>query len=257
VNHYPIGLQFADDPDLERRDMFNDKVMGFNMVRFIWGGAKRSQLDLCDEIGLMVYSESYASSAMEESPQLEERFDRSISELVLRDRNHPGVVTWGLLNEISDGRQFRHAVKVLPMIRSLDPDRMVFLNSGRFDGQLNIGSVSNPGSQVWQHLLGGEQPEYRAEEGKGWRLIVGRGPEGGIWQGRSIEQAGDAHLYSRVPQTVETTQAIRILGRNTKHVFLTEYGIGSAVDLWRTVRHFEQLNKESLTGCCKTPCLEF
>jgi len=28
------------------------KAMGFNMIRFIWGGAQRYQLDLCDEIGL-------------------------------------------------------------------------------------------------------------------------------------------------------------------------------------------------------------
>ncbi len=60
-NHYPIGLQFPDDPDLLRRDMLNMKVMGSNMIRFIWGGASRVQLDLCDEIGLLVYEESYAS----------------------------------------------------------------------------------------------------------------------------------------------------------------------------------------------------
>ena len=34
--------------------------MQANMTRFIWGGAERSQLDLCDEIGLMVYEESFA-----------------------------------------------------------------------------------------------------------------------------------------------------------------------------------------------------
>ncbi len=246
VNHYPIGLQFAHDPDLERRDLYNVKVMGFNMVRFIWGGAKRSQLDLCDEIGLMVYNESYASYPMEDSPHLEKRFDQSVTEVIRRDRNHPSVVIWGLLNENGDGRQFRHAVEILPIVRSLDPDRMVFLNSGRLDGQLNIGSVSNPGSPDWQFLLGGEQAGYPAVDGKEPQVILGKAPNGGIWRGRSIEQVGDAHLYSRVPQTTETTRAFRTLGQNSKHIFLTEYGIGSAVDLWRTVRHFERLNKARL-----------
>ena len=39
---------------MARRDLLDLKVMGFNMIRFIWGGAERYQLDLCDEIGLMV-----------------------------------------------------------------------------------------------------------------------------------------------------------------------------------------------------------
>jgi beta-galactosidase/beta-glucuronidase len=60
-NHFPVGLKLPPDPDMARRDLLDLKVMGFNMIRFIWGGAERYQLDLCDEIGLMVYEESFAS----------------------------------------------------------------------------------------------------------------------------------------------------------------------------------------------------
>ncbi len=38
-NDYPIGQKVPRDPDLLRRDLLNLKVMGFNAVRFIWGGA--------------------------------------------------------------------------------------------------------------------------------------------------------------------------------------------------------------------------
>ena len=55
-NHYPIGQQFPRDPDLLRRDLWNLKVMGFNAFRFIWGGASRTQLDLCDEIPWTAFS---------------------------------------------------------------------------------------------------------------------------------------------------------------------------------------------------------
>ena len=55
------ACSFPQDPDLLRRDLLNMKVMGFNAIRFIWGGATPVQLDLCDEIGLLVYEESYAS----------------------------------------------------------------------------------------------------------------------------------------------------------------------------------------------------
>ena len=136
-NHFPIGQQFPRDPDMLRRDLLNLKVMGFNAVRFIWGGATRTQLDLCDEMGFLVYEESYASFPIEFSPQMPERFDTGVSELIRRDRNHPSVVIWGLLNETRDSPVFQHAVAMLPLVRALDPDRMVLLNSGRWDVYLS------------------------------------------------------------------------------------------------------------------------
>jgi hypothetical protein len=132
-NHFPVGLKLPPDPDMARRDLLDLKAMGFNMIRFIWGGAERYQLDLCDEIGLMVYEESFASSAMQESPQQSTRWNQAVLQLIRRDRNHPSVVIWGLLNEIRDSAQFRLAASSLSALRQLDDTRMVFLNSGRWD----------------------------------------------------------------------------------------------------------------------------
>ncbi|MFO0002510.1 MAG: glycoside hydrolase family 2 TIM barrel-domain containing protein, partial [bacterium] len=42
-------------------------------------------------------------------------------DMVRRDRNHPSVTIWGLLNETYDGPVFRHAVEYLPALRALDP----------------------------------------------------------------------------------------------------------------------------------------
>jgi len=155
-NNFPVGLRLPPDPDMARRDLLNLKVMGFNTVRFIWGGALRYQLDLCDEIGLMVYEESFASSSIEPSPLTSERFDRSISELVQRDRNHPSIVIWGLLNEVGNGPYFQHAAASLPMIRALDDTRMVFLNSGRWDLGDSSGAVF-AALDLW-HSANGREP---------------------------------------------------------------------------------------------------
>ena len=73
------------------------------MIRFIAGVAQRYQLDLCDEIGLLVYEESFAGWCLGDSPQMAERFDDSTLGMVRRDRNHPSIVIWGLLNETGDG----------------------------------------------------------------------------------------------------------------------------------------------------------
>ena len=137
-NDCPIGFHVPHDPDLIRRDLLNVKVMGFNAIRFISGVATPYQLDLCDEIGLMVYEESYAGWYLQDSPQMAERFNHSTIGMIKRDRNHPSIVIWGLLNENFGGEVLRHAVKSLALVRSLDETRMVTLNSGRHDNQLDI-----------------------------------------------------------------------------------------------------------------------
>ncbi|MEJ7678138.1 MAG: hypothetical protein WKG06_09800 [Segetibacter sp.] len=107
---------------------------------------------------------------------------------------------------------------------------MVVLSSGRWDGQFSIGSISNPGSQDWAEFLGKEAANAVSVK---MNTID-----------EYVKSWGDAHIYVTVPQTVQSTNFIRALGQNTKPVFLSEYGIGSAVDLWRVTRHFERFGKE-------------
>ena len=71
----------------------------------------------------MVYEESYAGWCLADSPKMAERFDASALGMIRRDRNHPSVVMWGLLNETPDGPVFRHAVAMLPAVRALDTRR--------------------------------------------------------------------------------------------------------------------------------------
>jgi len=146
-NCCPVGLELPHDPDLLRRDLLNVKAMRFNAIRFIAGVAKRHQLDLCDEIGLMVYEESYAAWLLANSPKMAERYNESVLGMIRRDRSHPSVVIWGLLNETPDGPVFRHAVGLLPAVRALDDSRMVMLNSGRWDAR--AGGLA--GIEVWRN----------------------------------------------------------------------------------------------------------
>jgi hypothetical protein len=137
----PVGMTVPLDPDLIRRDLLNCKVMGMNMIRSFTGLVARRQIELCDEIGLMLYQENYAGWFMEESPKMVERMNRATAAMIKRDRNHPCIVMWGLLNENGDGPVFRHALTQLPLVRSLDDTRVVLLNSGRFDNAQNIAGV--------------------------------------------------------------------------------------------------------------------
>ncbi|MHB9036893.1 MAG: malectin domain-containing carbohydrate-binding protein, partial [Armatimonadota bacterium] len=228
-NHCPVGnlMSPKGQRDLLLQDLLYAKTLGFNMVRFIARVAHPYQLDFCDEIGLMVYEESYAAWQLADSPDMQRRFDFSTREMILRDRNHPCVTIWGMLNETRDSPTYRHAKESLSLVRSLDDTSLVLLSSGRWDAHASVGSVSNPGSNEWEHVWGVEAPD-------GPRLqwvpeIPGY-----------LNGAGDAHIYPEVPHSPEVENLIRTLGKDSKPVFLSEYGIGSTMNSIRELRKCEE-----------------
>ena len=230
-NHCPISqtLPPAGAPDFLRLDMLYAKASGFNTVRFISGMAHPYELDMCDEIGLLVYEESLAGWVLADSPKMKERFDFSVHEMVLRDRNHPCIAMFGMLNETYDTPIFREAVSALPIVRQADEDRLVLLSSGRWDGVLSVGSASNPGSSGWDYVWGDEAP--------GAASVGTRHDQSDLWW-----KVGDIHFYPQVPENQETDNKLRTLGHDaSKPVFQSEYGIGSMMDVIHEARMYEQL----------------
>ena len=244
-NHFPIGIQLSRDPDMLSRDLLNLKVMGFNMVRFIWGGATRAQLDLCDEIGLLVYEESYAAVPLELSPQMGTRFDAAVLELIRRDRNHPSVVMWGLLNETRDTPVFRHAVGMLPRVRALDPTRLVMLNSGRWDENLSLsvrGTIAGvSGFKMWARSASSEpwvavnaNPETVRMVGITWpagHLALHPGPANELsvvrWTAVKKEEVEIACAFAGL--ATPTTTDVHVL-HNGKAVFDGSLNLGGAAN---------------------------
>ncbi len=198
-----VGMNVPLDPDLIRRDVLNCKVMGMNMIRSFNGLAPRRMMDFCDELGMLVYQENYASWLMDASPKLPERFQRTVKAMVKRDRNHVSIVLWGVLNETPNGPVLEEGVASLPGIRALDDTRVVLLNSGNWDGSQK--SFANPGSDKWESLL------------------------------------ADQHPYQGLPHGAAVIHTLRTVNAGEKPLFLSEYGIGSAVDVARLTRHYEQI----------------
>ena len=225
-NHTPFSQTLPPEgyPDMLKKDLLYAKASGFNMIRFIAGGAHGYQMDQCDELGLLVYQEPLGGWLLKDSPQMKERYEISVREMVLRDRNHPSVAMWGMLNETEDGPVFREAVSALSLVRSLDDTRLVLLSSGRFDGHLEIGSACNPGSSAWEPTWGKEAPD-------GGRVAM-KYPSG--------IGSGDFHFYPTVPQTPEVNDLMRSLGHDSKPIFLSEYGIGSMMNVIHEARMYEQ-----------------
>lgn len=212
VGHYPIGLVLPRGPEMLRQELLNLKLMGLNCCRSLGRLMFPEQLDLCDELGLMVYQETLAAWLWEPSPAMGRRFDSHVREMILRDRNHPSVTIWGLLNETPDNEIFRHAVGMLPLVRELDPTRMVLLNSGRWD-----------------------DAEARA---KG--AMRPPGPVALPYQSDWSQGFADWHHYVTRPLADEAIATFRTVGTPDNRLFQSEYGNGSAIDPVRITRLFEQ-----------------
>jgi hypothetical protein len=142
----PVGGVVPYSSESVRRELVACKAMGFNMVRFLARAPLRVQLEAADEIGIMLYDECSASWMFADSPKMGERFDRQLAGMIRRDRNHPSIAMWGLLNETGDGPVFQHAAKRLSLLRSLDTTRPVILASGRFDA----GPSYLNGLEIWK-----------------------------------------------------------------------------------------------------------
>jgi hypothetical protein len=231
-NHYPIGQLVAPDPDLVRRDLIMAKASGFNCIRWISGSALPQQLDFCDEIGLLAYEEAYPAWCLPDAPNLQEVYHRSYDELITRDRNHPSVAIWGLINEMPAQPVFRTAVAYLSRLRELDPTRVVLLGSGRWDGEPTIGSVSNPGSRDWEPQWGVEGPDAPPID----KTISPNG------HGGYVDRAGDAHYYPAFPMKDSAIAFLREMGSGTKPVFLSECGIGSLMNVIEELRGFDRFD---------------
>ncbi len=233
--HYPVGFCLPPRADSLRRDLVAAKAMGINTIRVIWGGLRARDLDLFDEMGLLVQQEHYGAIQMTPTPELERRFDASFSGVIRRDRNHPSIVIWCLLNEQWPGPLFSHAVQTLPLVKYLDDTRMVWLASGGLDLQLSQGSLSNPGANGWQCLMGSESPD-----GPTFNYPEGCGP---MWNNLGPIKA-DVHPYQPVPFTAVQIELMRTLGKHAppgRKILITESGAGCAVNLPRLARHYEQM----------------
>ncbi len=246
-NDYIAGDKISSDH--LRRDLIYLKAAGFNTIRFAFGNVYPEQLALCDEIGLMVWDSSsggwYLSdprlkTKYSDLSRMPERYDNSMLGIVARDRNHPSVVIWEMMNETYDGPVFRHAYNSLGKLRALDDSRLVILNSGRWDGIISVGSVSNPRSLAWEPVWGKETAGGLPEAGtdaQGKREITF--VQAGDALGRAEQMVfGDFHKYAIAPYTKKDRDILRTHASDAKPVFLSENGVGSMLDVINDLRQY-------------------
>ena len=144
---YPKNLAYPESKDEARRIVRLLKDGGWNIIRIHIRPTTPEFLEVCDEEGMLIFEEP-AIGWIVDSEKLEERALTEVRDMVKRDRNHPSVVMWGILNESgvrgapdilgrtkmywnkSDMGVQRLKPKLARAIRELDSSRIISDDSG-------------------------------------------------------------------------------------------------------------------------------
>ena len=127
----PLGAAAFERAEERRVELL--KAAGHNAVRTAHNPPSPAFLDACDRIGLLVMDEAFdawkaGKAKFDYGRNFDEWWQRDLSAMVLRDRNHPSVVLWSIGNEIPEvlvERGPAMAKQLASQVRALDSSRPV------------------------------------------------------------------------------------------------------------------------------------
>ena len=132
-DHGPLGAAFYTRAMERQLEIMKD--MGCNSLRTSHNAPAPQVLDLCDRIGIIVWDECFdkwnSTSDRLGGVDLVDHNKKQLRNFVMRDRNHPCVVTWSIGNEIADieknasGRAAEQVKQLGDYVRELDGTRPV------------------------------------------------------------------------------------------------------------------------------------
>jgi beta-galactosidase len=155
----------AQPDELIRTEMRLMKEMGANFVRLAHYQQTRLVLDLCDELGLMVWEEAPWCRSGIGSEAWQKNTLGMLEHMIDQHFNHPSVIMWGLGNEVDWPGEYpsmdREAIRgfmqrMNDLAHSLDSSRVTAFR--RCDFARRIPDVYSP--SIWAGWYGGVYTEY-------------------------------------------------------------------------------------------------
>ena len=211
---YPDGIWTAPSDEALRHDIELAKAAGFNGARLHQKVFEERYFYWADRLGYLTWGEG-PSYGMDVNNEIAARnFLSEWLEIVVRDRNHPSLVTWTPLNETwnsQDGTYPRFVRDIYAETKAADPTRPINDASGDDHVLTDIWSVHNyeqDGDKLKEQLAltEGREP-YRHSYEKEFLAVYGGQPYildefGGIgWM--SPEERKHSWGYGNLPQTEE------------------------------------------------------
>lgn len=211
---YPDGIWTAPSDEALRHDIELAKAAGFNGARLHQKVFEERYFYWADRLGYLTWGEG-PSYGMNVNNEIAARnFLSEWLEIVVRDRNHPSLVTWTPFNETwdsQDGTYPRFVRDIYAETKAADPTRPINDASGDDHVMTEIWSVHNyeqDGDKLKEQLAltEGREP-YRHSYEKEFLAVYGGQPYildefGGIgWM--SPEERKHSWGYGNLPQTEE------------------------------------------------------
>ena len=142
--YYPDGIWTAPSDEALRHDIEMSKAVGFNGARLHQKVFEERYFYWADKLGYITWAEQ-ASWGLDVNNELAVRnFLTEWADEVVRDRNHPSIVTWTPLNETwgaRDGVYVRFVTDLYNITKAIDPTRPVNDASGDSHVKTDIWSV--------------------------------------------------------------------------------------------------------------------
>lgn len=140
-------------------DLTTIKDLGANSVRTAHYPNDEIFLDLCDEMGILVWEENHARGLSLEdmkNPNFEPQAEQVIREMITAHYNHPAIYIWGILNECASDSEYGRECyeKQFALIKQLDSSRPHSFASCKFKTDICFGLpdvVSYNIYPLWYH----------------------------------------------------------------------------------------------------------
>ena len=179
----------------EERTIEIMKAAGFNSIRGAHNPLSPAMLDACDRLGMLVYEEftdRWAKAKMRDdySNYFPTHWQRDLTTMIKRDRNHPSIILWSIGNEILEDPD-NYGPKLAAHLKSLDPTRPVAL------GGVNIGkrpTDANTYTDVADYHYSLPKPDNPKIAGKA--VIQSENGSGGIYDDWKISRQNPAYAGS-------------------------------------------------------------
>ena len=163
-DHAGVGAAMSDE--LMRKEMQLIKDLGANFIRLGHFQQSRSILDLCDELGLLVWEEIPWCRGGLGGERYKEQARRMLRNMIDQHRNHPSVIIWGLGNENDWPGDFEEfdkdkirafMIELNTLAHALDPSRKTAIR--RCDFCKDVVDVYSP--SIWSGWYQGRYTEYK------------------------------------------------------------------------------------------------
>ncbi|MEW5945578.1 MAG: glycoside hydrolase family 2 TIM barrel-domain containing protein [bacterium] len=219
--------------DVER-DMRLAAGAGFNAVRLTPHPHHPAALDICDRAGILVLEEipvwkAVASDLVD--PVFQQSAENQLSEMILRDRNHPCVIMWGIANDVdSDTREARWFIERLARVaRGLD-SRPLYIVSGEHEEEA-CADLADVAAVSFRSLLRAGREEMDAAVAL-WRKRFPHLPLIAVdfWAAGRTKPPG--RIPPRYSQQAQALALLRFLKFASENRDLAGWSIASLSDRW-------------------------